>query len=53
MPFTGIGGDIQSDERTDKLLQSVVDGLIVQQQLSLREKMVLFWHNHFVTEPMP
>ncbi len=25
-------------------------GLIVQQQLSLREKMVLFWHNHFVTE---
>ncbi len=24
--------------------------LIVQQNLSLREKMVLFWHNHFVTE---
>jgi uncharacterized protein (DUF1800 family) len=24
--------------------------LMVQQQLSLREKMVLFWHNHFVTE---
>jgi uncharacterized protein (DUF1800 family) len=24
--------------------------LIVRQQLSLREKMVLFWHNHFVTE---
>lgn len=25
-------------------------GLIVRQPLSLREKMVLFWHNHFVTE---
>ena len=25
-------------------------GLIVNQQLSIREKMVLFWHNHFVTE---
>jgi uncharacterized protein (DUF1800 family) len=25
-------------------------GLIVNQQLSVREKMVLFWHNHFVTE---
>jgi uncharacterized protein (DUF1800 family) len=25
-------------------------GLILKQQLSLREKMVLFWHNHFVTE---
>ncbi len=24
--------------------------LITRQQLSLREKMVLFWHNHFVTE---
>ena len=25
-------------------------GLILNQQLSIREKMVLFWHNHFVTE---
>ena len=25
-------------------------GLMVNQQLSIREKMVLFWHNHFVTE---
>ncbi len=25
-------------------------GLMLNQQLSLREKMVLFWHNHFVTE---
>jgi uncharacterized protein (DUF1800 family) len=24
--------------------------LIVKQQLSMREKMVMFWHNHFVTE---
>ena len=25
-------------------------GLMLNQQLSIREKMVLFWHNHFVTE---
>jgi uncharacterized protein (DUF1800 family) len=25
-------------------------GLMVAQDLSIREKMVLFWHNHFVTE---
>lgn len=25
-------------------------GLILNHQLSIREKMVLFWHNHFVTE---
>ncbi len=25
-------------------------GLILKQQLSVREKMVLFWHTHFVTE---
>jgi uncharacterized protein (DUF1800 family) len=25
-------------------------GLMLQQQPSIREKMVLFWHNHFVTE---
>lgn len=25
-------------------------GLMINQQLSIREKMVLFWHNHFVTE---
>ena len=25
-------------------------GLMVNQQRSIREKMVLFWHNHFATE---
>ncbi|MEW6510830.1 MAG: DUF1800 domain-containing protein [Bacteroidota bacterium] len=25
-------------------------GLLLNQQLSIREKMTLFWHNHFVTE---
>jgi uncharacterized protein (DUF1800 family) len=25
-------------------------GLMMKQEVSLREKMVLFWHNHFVTE---
>ncbi len=31
-------------------LKSWWAGLMVNQQLSVREKMVLFWHNHFVTE---
>jgi uncharacterized protein (DUF1800 family) len=35
--------------RTSSLKSWWMD-LIVRQQPSLREKMVLFWHNHFVTE---
>ncbi len=33
-----------------KSLRSWWTGTLLNQQMTLREKMVLFWHNHFVTE---
>jgi len=37
------------NQRRDSLL-SWWTGLMVQQEVNLREQMVLFWHNHFVTK---
>ncbi len=49
---TWINADYNSDYKSDrrKSLRSWWVGQIINQGSSLVEKMVLFWHNHFVTE---
>ena len=42
--------DSTNDSRYQGYLKSWWIGLMAGQGLSLREKMVLFWHNHFVSE---
>ena len=43
-----LDGDVRAKRK--KSLRSWWMGLCIDQSPSLREKMVLFWHNHFVTE---
>jgi len=43
-----LDSNIRSDRK--KSLRSWWIGQMLNQQTNLREKMVLFWHNHFVTE---
>ena len=42
--------DSASDSRYQGYLKSWWMGLMASQGISIREKMVLFWHNHFPTE---
>lgn len=40
------------DGRRRSVIKAWWTGLMLNQSLNLREKMTLFWHNHFVTEMM-
>jgi uncharacterized protein (DUF1800 family) len=48
-PATNPNGSAPTGLRSNSL-KAWWMGLLVNQSLSIREKMVLFWHNHFVTE---
>jgi len=48
--ITALKYDGMSNGRRKNAFKSWWFGLMVNQDRSIREKMVLFWHNHFVTE---
>jgi uncharacterized protein (DUF1800 family) len=44
---------IQNTNYSQRSIRAWQFGLILNEGVSLREKMVLFWHNHFVTADSP
>ena len=50
---TWINAFVPNGTRNSRRLSSLIGwnmGLMIHQEISLREKMVLFWHNHFAVE---